>query len=260
MKSRMQIGLLILVVGVVGHQLWSQARKINAITALLHGSSTPDQNSESNSTDGDLVRRVQELESQVGRLRAQLGHGDGKTFSVAATNHAGTVLTTGSHYAADGDRDDVFDDAENAVMEALESYNPQIRDRLRAVVQEEQERLREEAREERRERWDQRTEDRLAKLTDNVSLSPHQLSSLTEWLSLERDQITEVFRQARRDHSFGEAREKAQKFRNETNEEVKGLLDDDQFTAYQAMREEEDNRRFGFWRPHTQPTTKKPEE
>ncbi|MEE8409300.1 MAG: hypothetical protein V3T05_06830, partial [Myxococcota bacterium] len=183
----MQIGLLVLVVGVVGYQLWSQGRKINEITALLRGSSTPDQKSEPNSTDGDLVRRVHELESQVGGLRAELEHRDGKVFRKSASSHANTRRTTGSHYAAaDVDPDDVFDDAENAVMEALESFNPQIGDRLRAVIQEEQERLRDEAREERRERWDERTKERLAKLADDVSLSPHQLSSLTEWLSLER--------------------------------------------------------------------------
>ena len=87
----------------------------------------------------DLVRRVRALESQVRLLRAQLG--------APSRQYGGASLAERmpeAGVAAGGDSPDaIYDEAENAVMEALESYNPQIRDRLRAVVQEEQEQLRE---------------------------------------------------------------------------------------------------------------------
>jgi hypothetical protein len=256
-KSWLPIGFLFFVSAGGGYCLWRQGQQIARLTALLHGTPAAEHPAEElDSQDGDIVRRVRRLESQVGRLRARPEPGAGAFLGETSEKTENGRLAMDSHGTTDGsDLDGMFDDAENAVMEALESYNPQIRDRLRAVIQEEQERLREQVRQERRERWDARARERLTELADQVHLSSHQLDSLNGWLSNERDQVFDVLRQARQDHSFAEAGEKVETIRRQTDEQARDLLDDAQFNAYQTMREEEISRRFPPWRPPAQPST-----
>ena len=254
MKSGLVIGLLLVVVGIGGYRIWSQGQQIDALTQALHGGPSADAAGDPKKSNGDLIDRVRALETQVRLLRARTGLAGSP---VVAGEHGGS-MPRGVDPTNPSDSDALFDDAENAVMEALESYNPQIRDRLRAVVQEEQEQLREERMQQRRERWEERSRERLAALAQGASLSSDQHATLGEWLNRERDQITELFAQARRDFSFGEARDKAVEIREETDAQVRELLDEDQLTAYQAMRTEEVNRRFGFGRPRPPPEAKKP--
>jgi len=206
----------------------------------------------------DLMGRIGELESQVTSLRSRV---EGRPYGNKTDGDVGgrRDITRAHVDAGDGAEHIGFPNVENVVMEALESYNPQIRNRLKAVIEEEQDRIREETRHERRKRRDERARQQLAKLAEDADLSPTQVTFLTDRLSLERDLIAEIFREARADHSYGEASDKAQKIRAETDGEVQELLDDQQFTVYQGMREEEMNRRYGAWRSPSQGTVKKSE-
>ena len=229
----------------VGYKLWRQDRQIDRMTPLVVGSSPTGPSTEYTPVPDrtDLMGRIGELESQVTSLRSRV---EGRPYgNKTDADVGGRRDITRAHVDAGNEAEHSFQNVENVVMEALESYNPEIRNRLKAVIQEEQDRIREETRQERRRRRDERAKEQLAKLAQDADLSPTQVTFLTDRLSLERDLISEIFREARADHSYGEASDKAQKIRAETDGEVQELLDDQQFTVYQAMREEEMNRRYG---------------
>ncbi len=132
-----------------------------------------------------------------------------------------------------------------AIVEALESEDPEVRARLAEVVRGEMETAHEERREERRERRRERSLSRLDELRDAAGLSESQHATLTVLLTGELDSIQDVFSEAHEDGSFGEAREKATEIRAESDEEASRVLDEDQYEAWSAMREEEEARRFG---------------
>jgi hypothetical protein len=134
--------------------------------------------------------------------------------------------------------------AETALMDALDSDSPQLRERFRALVQEEQERLSDERREQRETRLAERAHERIGALAAKVHLSDAQVALLEEALDTEREKVFDLFAQAREDLSFPEARAKARTLRAATDARLERELDPGQFAAYQEMREEE-RVRFG---------------
>lgn len=130
-----------------------------------------------------------------------------------------------------------------ALMDLLESDDPVLRERFRAVLQEEQQNLFEERREQQQARQAERAHERVTRLAARVQLSEQQVNWLNDALDAERDQVSDAFAKAREDQNFPEARDKAAQIRAATDEQVKAQLKGDQFSAYQDMREEE-RRRF----------------
>jgi hypothetical protein len=133
---------------------------------------------------------------------------------------------------------------ERAVMALLDSPNPQIRERLRSVVQEEQQRIQDERRDQWLSRAAERSHGRVNDLATRVHLSDQQAEWLNKTLDAEREQLSDLFAQAREDQNFAEMRSKSAQLRAATDASVKAQLKDDQLTAYSDMRAE-DRRRFG---------------
>lgn len=123
------------------------------------------------------------------------------------------------------------------VLEVLESYDPGVRDRLRAVIQEEQAILREQERDYRAERRDARTLRLVEALAEKTNLTTADVDFLYGQLTSERQEIRVIFRTARLEGTFGEAHGQASKLRDETDAAVAEKLTDEQYEAYETMRE-----------------------
>jgi len=183
-----------------------------------------------------LVTRVRQLEAQLGGQRpaarvdrpARAPRRDEPQAEAGAPRVAPAAKAPGSP---------------GAVMDLLESDDPVLRERFRAVLQEEQQTLFEERREQQLTRQAERSHERVTQLAARAQLSEQQVSWMNDTLDAEREQVSDVFAKAREDQNFPEARDKVRQIRAATDEQVKAQLRGDQFSAYQDMREE-DRRRF----------------
>ncbi len=125
----------------------------------------------------------------------------------------------------------------------LDSDDPQVRERLDALVRDSLEEEREQRMERRRERAEQRAAERLDQLANDANLTRAQVDELDAALAQEREEIFAIFRAAREDGSWNEARQKAGEIRTGTDEKVAELLSEGQLDAWNAMREEDAQRR-----------------
>mgnify|MGYP000182460894 CR=1 FL=1 len=209
----------------------------------------------SSSEEPDLSARVAELEAKVARLEAERerprrerprelrGEGRRRGDRPMRAARAGgppddrevEEIARRALRRADGDPD--------AVLEVLDSDDPEVRDRLDALVRDSMEAEREERWERRRERIEQRVAERLDQLAQDASLNDAQVDALDTALAAEREEIFALFRQAREDGSWADARDKADAIRAATDERVAGQLDDTQRDAWDSFREEEASRR-----------------
>ena len=131
------------------------------------------------------------------------------------------------------------------VLEVLESEDPEVRDRLRDVIDDELHARRERRREERREQKKAQAEQMVQDLVTSHGISSSQAESLRDLLSDEHDQIRSFFEAARQHHSWGEARDKAQDLREENDTEASELLSEDAYNAWQEQRDAEIERHYG---------------
>jgi len=213
-----------------------------------------------------LTRRVDTLEGELSELSArtegihpgvtgpQLIPGPGRNAASRAADGQAATSTSATAPAPpakaplpllgqSGER------ALQAVLAALESERPEIQDKVREVVRAQQEALWEERRERRQAMWEQRQTERLEKLAADVNLSQQQVDALFAILTASRDRVGELFRQARESQSFEGVHEQAERVRQEADGEAKALLDDRQYEAYEAMRQEQRDRRRQQHRP-----------
>jgi hypothetical protein len=218
------------------YALVQQHRQIQALTQLVGeptGAAVADEREPSH--PAGLVTRVRQLETQLGDLgqtvrverRARREPPEARPASSAESPPAVALPNT-----------------ERAVMALLDSENPQIHERLRAVVQEEQQRLSDERRDQWQARAAERSRGRVTELAARVGLSDKQTDWLNDTLDAEREQLSDLFAQAREDQNFADMRGKATQLRAATDASVKAQLKDDQFAAYTDMRAE-DRRRLG---------------
>ncbi len=135
-------------------------------------------------------------------------------------------------------------DSELSVEDVLDSDDPEVRDKLRTVIAEEQEKLRDTRWTQRLERRKARTTERIREFADEHKLDAVQTEQLEELITKEVDVVGEIFRDARRDMNFEDAREMVGIVRGETDKEAEGILDGEALEAYQTMRAEEAER-FG---------------
>jgi hypothetical protein len=183
-----------------------------------------------------LVTRVRQLEAQLGGQRppVRVERPARALRRYAPRAEAGAPMA-GPAAAAPS--------SPGAVMDLLESDDPVLRERFRAVLQEEQQNLFEERREQQQARQAERSHERVKQLAARAQLSEQQLNWVNDTLDAEREQVSDVFAKAREDQNFPEARDKVRQIRAATDEQVKAQLKGDQFSAYQDMRDE-DRRRF----------------
>ncbi len=227
-----------------------------AAIALLIGvvglSSTPDQRSGSSVAPSGTVHavapsaleeRVAALETEVASLRAELterpSRRDRRRRGEATSNDEEIARRIGRATLRDqpGGRD--------ALIEALDEGDPEVEDRIGALVKDQLNEQREERIERRQERVEQRSRQRVDRLAESVGLDASQIEILNDALQAERQQTFALFRAAREDQTWGEAREKADAIRGETDSTVSESLDASQMEAWQEMREEEQSRRRG---------------
>ncbi len=183
-----------------------------------------------------LNARIHKLEQQVQSLRrpGRSGPktGDRRPVSGSSRANRGLGMDDGNIGSAD-------------LVEILDSDDPEVRDALSDVIRSEMDNHREDRRAERRARWDARTHELVNGFAEKHGLGDSQRQELVTALFDERAQISGWFEEARKDHTFGEAREKAHTLREETNDKVAENLSEEQGEAFRQLREEEQQRRYG---------------
>jgi len=219
--------------------LVQQQRQIQTLTRLVGepAAAAPADEHEP-SPPAPLATRIRQLETQVSEL--------GQTVRVErkARREPSEPREPRPASSAESPPPVAAPNTERAVMAVLDSENPQIRERLRSVVQEEQQRIQDERRDQWLSRAAERSHGRVSELATRVHLSDQQAEWLNNTLDAEREQLSDLFAQAREDQNFAEARSKSTQLRAATDGSVKAQLKDDQFAAYSDMRAE-DRRRFG---------------
>ncbi|MCP4872324.1 MAG: hypothetical protein GY898_26790 [Proteobacteria bacterium] len=198
-----------------------------------------------------LERQVQTLEQQAATetTRAQVRRSTAEASAAfegrrrdRPRGHRGAALP-----GVDVESDVVVPRASPALADALRegSDDPEVREQLGAVIRDEMDAAREERWEERRERSALRREERVEQLRADAGLTDEQADFVEGLLTDESEAVWAMFRAAREDGSWGDAHDKADEMRADTDERAGEQLSDEQLAAYRAMREEEEARRFG---------------
>ena len=190
-----------------------------------------------------LEGRVASLEAEVVALKTQLRERPRRRSREARADVGGDDeelarrIARGTVAREAGGRD--------ALIEALDEGDPEVEDRIGALVKDQLVEEREERWERRQERLEQRSQERVARLAEEVGLDAGQVEALNAALEEEREQTYTLFRAAREDHTWGDAREKADVIRAATDADVAGTLNAEQLDAWQQMRDDEQAQRRG---------------
>jgi len=155
-------------------------------------------------------------------------------------------------WGADGE---VYESDEAAVRrEDLDSLltgddveSEQTRDKLRNIIREEQRAAFQEHREERWKRRQDHQDAELRSFADRTDISDSQLDEMMTFIGQERGQVRSLFDAARAGElDYHDARDSARALRDQTHEQMRDVLDEEQFVAYTEFREEQRNRRRRF--------------
>lgn len=134
---------------------------------------------------------------------------------------------------------------ESAVLSLLEADRPELREKLRAVVQEQQRTLEQEQREERRERWVARREARLLEVGTEIGLSADQRQAVLHLMLATRDQIGDMMQSAQTPEAFSASRTQVRALREQSEAQIRGLMSATQYEAFRARFEDDDDDRRG---------------
>ncbi|HMI91885.1 MAG TPA: hypothetical protein VK509_11005, partial [Polyangiales bacterium] len=132
---------------------------------------------------------------------------------------------------------------ESAVLTLLESDRPELRAKLRAVVQEQQQTLEQEQREQRRERWITRQEARLLEVGGEVGLTAEQRKAMMVIMLGTRDQLTDMRQSAETPEAIAQTRPKMRELREQSDAQLRELLQPAQYEAYRARFSDDDDER-----------------
>jgi len=185
-----------------------------------------------------LEQRITKLEGDVAAM-SRRGRGSAKAKPMGERAPRGRRAEA---MAAMPGADDYGSGVEARVVEAI-TGEEEVRGAVQDLVREEMETQRTERWERRRERIEQRSADRMDQLASDADLSEDQHESVSTLLSTERDRVFELFAEARQTMAWDEAREQAEAIRAESDAKVAELLSPTQQEAFQAMREEQAERR-----------------
>jgi hypothetical protein len=130
---------------------------------------------------------------------------------------------------------------ESAVLTLLEADRPELRAKLRAVVQEQQQTLEQEQREQRRERWITRQEARLLEIGSEVGLSAEQRKAMMTIMLGTRDQLTDMRQSAETPEAIAQTRAKMRELRAQSDAQIRELLKPEQYEAYRARFGDDDD-------------------
>jgi len=135
---------------------------------------------------------------------------------------------------------------ESAVLSLLEADRPELREKLRAVVQEQQRTLEQEQREERRERWVARREARLMEVGNEVGLTADQRQAVLHVMLATRDQIGDMRQSAQTPEAINATRAQARALREQSEAQVRGLMSASQYETFRArLGDDDDDERRG---------------
>lgn len=172
-----------------------------------------------------LRRRVAALEATVKTLRVQAGK-RGRTDSSLEDAREKSVAAVPGGDQLSGD----------AFLDALETDSSPVRERMQQFVREEFQEWREQHRDVRMAAREARDAERNENFAKRVGLSSEQKRKLDDAVAIERDKLDEIFRRAREDFNFREARKQARAYRKQTDQQLAGIFDKAQLEAWTEMR------------------------
>lgn len=205
----------------------------------------------------DQGRRIERLEGELKALRANVREASDDVPIAASPTYAPvprpeTAPVTGAPAIAPAAQParveprvavthDEVARVESAVLSLLEADRPELREKLRAVVQEQQQNLEQEQREERRERWVARHQARLLELGKEIGLSDEQQESILHITLATRDQIRDIRQSAETPEAINAAREQGRALREQSETQIRALMKPDQYEAYRQRFEDDDD-------------------
>ena len=190
--------------------------------------------------------RITELDDEVALLRAEVDAKRDNAVRAAAEGPKSGTVGVPDVAASVANPPIVPNDAaptphgvaaETVAM--LNTDDPAVRSKLRDVIDEARQEERSERHQQRLQRREERLRERTRAFADKHTLDTDTEARLTDMLVVEQLEVFDLFRAAREDFSFPEAREKADEVRGQTDEKVRDLLDDEQYADYLEQRQEE---------------------
>lgn len=207
----------------------------------------------------DQGRRIERLESELKTLRSSVREAT-DSVPVAASPTYAPVPRPSSAASADAPlptaapapvpvrveprvavTHDEVARVESAVLSLLEADRPELREKLRAVVQEQQQSLEQERREEQRERWVTRRQARLLEVGTEIGLSAEQQESILHITLATRDQIRDIRQSAQTPEAINAAREKSRALREQSEAQIRAQMKPEQYEAYRQRFEDDDD-------------------
>lgn len=134
---------------------------------------------------------------------------------------------------------------ESAVLSLLEADRPELREKLRAVVQDEQRSLEQIQREERRERWAARREGRLLEVGTEIGLSAEQRQAILHIMLSTRDQIGDMMQSAQTPEAINASRTQARALREQSEAQIREQMSASQYETFRTRFEDDDDERRG---------------
>jgi len=230
MGLRIVIAVAALVLGMVGFKLLEQSHRIDTLDNELQA----------------LRARVNEQASSVG---APQGAAPAVVYVPPPGRPAGAPPPESQAPAAAqpvaAPRVPVTQDeiahVESAVLSLLEADRPELREKLRGVVQEQQRTLEQEQREERRERWVARREARLLEVGTEIGLSGDQRQAVLHVMLATRDQIGDMMQSAQTPEAINATRAQARAVREQSEAQIRGLMSASQYETFRARFEDDED-------------------
>jgi len=227
MAQRLVLAIIVLFIGALGFKVFDQGRQIDRLAgelkalrnvdsrALLGSSALP---VAASPTYAPIVKRVADSATEP-------------PAAAAPSKPEARVPVT---------HDDVAR-VESAVLSLLEADRPELREKLRAVVQEQQQTLEQEQREQRRERWAARREARLLEVGKELGLSDEQRAAILHIMLSTRDQIIDVRQSAQTPEAINESRTKSRALREQSETQIRELMKPEQYETYRARLGDDDD-------------------
>lgn len=121
---------------------------------------------------------------------------------------------------------------------SLELEGDEMSVRVREIVRDEQEVMEEERAQRRRDRWESRARNRLSEVAEAVGLSESTQEEILQLWSAEFTQMRSMVREARTaGRDFGEVRGEVRQLFEDTDAQVKSMLSEEQYAAYEEARQ-----------------------
>lgn len=214
MFQRWLMGALVASMAIMGFMLLSQARELDRLEAEL-----------------ETVRAA--LEAPPAPVLSG-SRQPPRPASIPSTPMAAAPRPTPAAPSVSVTRDDL-ERVEGALLELLDGDHPALRERLRSVVQEQQQTLRDEQHEARRERWVTRREARLLELSQTTGITAEQRATILSIQLANRDQIEELRRSAHSVEEVSTLKDRVQGLREQADAQIRAQLSAEQYAAYQSQ-------------------------